>query len=98
MYSIGRRSWRSNNSVALVSKPEIIGYYSVDGKRNYLPDSSQLLYYNRPSTDDVFMDLNEGIDVAIRRTVNVENERIGHLLEWIKSNHFKIKSLETGKW
>lgn len=82
-----------------VSGAEIVGYYSIDGDCNYLPNSSRLRYYNSPRNETVHWDLNLGMEAAVRKTATHENLAMVHLLEWIQLNHTKIECpAQSDKW
>ncbi|XP_015111819.1 decapping and exoribonuclease protein [Diachasma alloeum] len=91
-----RRSWEGNFPV--FKKPNVIGYWSVDGSRALCHDASRLQYYSPPQTRDVKFDLDRGIELVHRKPGNLD-ERISHILEWIKWNYPKIRANpESGRW
>ena len=84
-----------------MSKPEIVGYFGHDKDRNYLADSSTLLYYNPPDESVINLDLNEGIDEQgyVAPPPFPGNLSLNHLMEWIKLNTTKIEApAETNRW
>ncbi|KAK0168491.1 hypothetical protein PV327_002282 [Microctonus hyperodae] len=78
-----------------VSKPKVIGYYSVDSDRQLHFDSSQLKYYCPPTNDKINFDLNDGIHTVHRKPASANDEKIDHILQWIKQ---KIPPLSDNKW
>lgn len=67
-----------------ISKPEIVGYFSVDKNRRYVPDLSQCKFIAHID-GSVRFDLNHGYGNVIRKNENL-NEKLEHLLQFIKQN------------
>lgn len=82
------------------AKPKIIGYFSLDNKRSYSEDATQLSYYYPVSklNNKIHFDLHHGIE-NVQRKPRDRNEGIDHILRWIKSNSDKIRATpNNGKW
>ena len=91
------QSW--DDAFPRITKPEVVGYFSINGNREYLPDLSQLKYINPPINVPVKLNLNHGIDKVIRKPPSVSEENLNHLLQWILLNSSKIKAPpEFGRW
>lgn len=81
------------NCPASISKPNIIGYMSVDVSREYHDDISQLKFLNAVPKE-VHFDLNHGILEAVKRTTDDNNEKINLLLKFLV-NHAKDLKLDN---
>lgn len=88
-----------NESFPKITKPEVVGYFSLNGKREYLPDLSQLKYLHLPQGNRINFNLNDGMEKVIRRQESASNENINNLLKWILVSHSKIQApLDSGRW
>lgn len=77
--------WIPDN-MPYMSKPKIIGYFSVNGDREYCEDASNCKYLSKVSFDEtVNIDLNHGMENVIRKT-NDRDEKIDFLLHYISKN------------
>lgn len=69
-----------------ISKPEIVGYFSVDKNRQYVADLSQCKFIAHTDPNgSVRFDLNHGYTNVIHKNENL-NEKLEHLLQFIKQN------------
>lgn len=77
-----------------IRQPNIIGEFSMDGKREFQADRSQLQLLNRPQ-DSVSFDLNKGLNTRISKSW--ESEGLDTMLRWILNNRSKFgeRSLNT---
>lgn len=74
------------------SQPKVLGSFSLDGTRQYLPDARNCKYvYNNHVNHQPF-DLNAGIENVIRKPESCTNEKITHLLEFILRNKQQLKN------
>lgn len=80
--NISKSNVQRTNYVSL-SKPTITGFMSVDAKRHYHPDLSQLKFLNSVINGPTSLNLNHNIDAAIKRTTDNNNEKIDLLLRFI---------------
>lgn len=68
-------------------KPSLIGVFSLDSDRRFLPDESQIkyLYWNQTLEEHgkVNFDLNEGLKSCVRKNEFL-NENLDHIFRWIK--------------
>ncbi|XP_033211027.1 decapping and exoribonuclease protein-like [Belonocnema kinseyi] len=91
-----------NETFPCITKPEVVGYFSINGQREYLPDLSQLKYFNAPRNsrgEGVELNLNHGIDKVIRKPESASGEKINHLLHWIIYNSSQIEAPPGyGRW
>lgn len=79
------------------NRPSIIGFYSIDEKRQFLPSSKNLKYLFRPSQHDE-IDLNSGFATYIPKAETSENEeKIDSLFHWINHNQY-FKTLTQVKY
>lgn len=74
--------------------PKIVGYFSLDGKRNYLNDASQMKYFSYPQ-NTVNFDLKIGFDTFVKKTP-VEND-FNNILRFILKNFPKVRDPEGDK-
>lgn len=82
-----------------ITKPEVAGYYSLNSKREYLPDLSQLKYLQLPRNNRINFNLNDGMENVIRKPDSASGENINNLLKWILVNHSKIQApLDSARW
>lgn len=84
-----------NQSKTSESEPKMIGYFSVNEYREFVPDASQLRYLKMPSTLDVEFDLNIGIEQFRPKPESVKQEKMDFLLRFIVNNVDKLK-VESG--
>lgn len=79
---------RDGRKFPVFQKPSVIGVFSIDSKRKFLLDASQIKYlYWTQSSDEVHskkvnFDLNEGITNAIRKDEQL-NEKLDQIFNWI---------------
>ena len=84
-----------------ITKPVVVGYFSINAHREYSPNLSQLKYFKPPPPrkSRIELNLNSGIDKVIRKPESASNEKINHLLQWIIYNSSKIEApVGTGRW
>lgn len=80
---------RDGRKFPAFQKPSVIGVFSVDSKRRFLLNGSQIkyLYWSQNSNDlhnrKVNFDLNEGITNAIRKDEQI-NEKLDQIFNWIQ--------------
>lgn len=90
-------NFRSNfqnkrTSITLLFKiPKMIGYFSVDENRQFMPDASKLKYLKMPPMRNVYFDLNKGIEDFRHKPGSVTQEKMDFLLRWILNNIEKLK-------
>lgn len=83
-----------NDGFCELRTPVEVGYFSLDGERKFHDDSSQLRFYNPPSSrSDLAFNLREGYESYIEKNDDVQ-ERLTHLLTWIlkHSDVFQLKN------
>lgn len=72
-------------------EPAEFGHFSLDGKRDFHNNASQLRYYVPPmNTHNLSFDLRKGYDTCILKDEEIQ-ERLTHLLTWIKKNRQKFQ-------
>jgi len=68
-------------------QPTILGHFSLNGERQFLPDNSGLQYIIsdvlRPEGKRVSLDLNKGVRKAIRSLPHKDQEKLDHLLRGV---------------
>lgn len=75
-----------------ISKPQIIGHFSIDGNRSYHPDARYCRYVNRTLFKRYRkLDLNEGYENVVRKPESSTGEKIDHLLFFIQKNLQTLK-------
>ena len=83
-----------------VRKPIEVGHFSLDGKRSYHDDDSQLRYYVPPVSKRFRFNLREGYNTYIEKDDDVK-ERLTHLLMWITKHRdvfmLKDQKMEDGR-
>jgi hypothetical protein len=67
------------------SRPNVTGYYSIDSKRNYRGDLSQLKYIRFPTNHNVEFNLDYGRTQAVKKDDSYD-EKIDSLLRWMLQN------------
>ncbi|KAL1400819.1 hypothetical protein quinque_004887 [Culex quinquefasciatus] len=80
-----------NNTRAFPSltQPKIVGSFSVDADRRYIPTGDNLKYLSLPKpgpTGRIHLDLNEGFEVRQPKPASAKDEQIDHLLRFIVDN------------
>jgi hypothetical protein len=79
------------NESCNLSRPQIVGYMSVNISRQYRTDLSQLKFLNYVPDGKICMDLNYKIYEAVKRTTDENNEQISLLLQFLINNMQHIK-------
>lgn len=74
-----------------ISVPNIVGSFSLNSVRQYLPDKRNCKYVYRNYRNHSPFDLNAGIEQVIRKPESCINEKITHLLEFIGRNKQQLK-------
>lgn len=93
-------SFRSNfnnkriATTSLFDIPQMIGYFSVNENREFMPDASKLKYLKMPPYRNVYFDLNKGIEDFVPKPESVKQEKMDFLLRFILNNveQLKVKS------
>jgi hypothetical protein len=67
------------------SKPNVIGYYSLDSESKYCGDLSQLKYIHFPRNNNVKFNLDGGRTHAVKKDDSCD-EKIDNLLRWMLRN------------
>lgn len=82
-----------------ITKPFIIGYFSVDQNRQFIPNQSNCKYLKLPPSDQpVHFNLNEGYELVKHKPESAENEKLDHILKFIVSNLKKlIAAVDTNR-
>ncbi|KAM3966852.1 decapping and exoribonuclease protein-like [Aphomia sociella] len=86
----------TTRSCPTLLKLDIIGYMSTDGSRDYHSDLSQLKYLTAIPKGRLSFNLNHGIDKAVKRTTDDNDEKISLLLRFLldKEPHLPHNTLE----
>ncbi|XP_015111817.1 decapping and exoribonuclease protein [Diachasma alloeum] len=87
IFSIERKS---PNTLFNFKVAKIVGYWSLDGSRNFHHNSSQLRYWIPFNEEIVKFDLNDGFALMQRRPDSLDDEKLENILRWIEGNHQKI--------
>lgn len=81
------------NQFPSFKKPSIIGYFSVDCDRNYIPTAINCKYVKIPKAGcQVQFDLNDGYQRAKKKPPSASNEKLDHLLKFISQNLNKLRN------
>jgi hypothetical protein len=67
------------------SRPNVIGYYSLDSESNYRGDLSQLKYIRFPTNNNVKFNLDYGRKQAVKKDDSYD-AKIDDLLRWMLQN------------
>lgn len=73
------------------SVPRIIGSFSLDGNRAYVPDTRNCKYI-RKSYMGLQFDLNKGYENVIHKSSQCDNEKLDHILRFIVENMPKLEN------
>lgn len=65
--------------------PKVIGYFSLNGQREFVGDLSSLKYFKVPQR--INFDLNYGIQSYIKPPTDPKEEKLMHLLRFITENY-----------
>lgn len=74
-----------------ISQPKIVGSFSLNSVRQYLPDKRNCKYVYKNYRNHRPFDLNAGIEQVVRKPESCANEKITHLLEFIVRNKQQLK-------
>ncbi|XP_048512941.1 decapping and exoribonuclease protein-like [Athalia rosae] len=81
------------------SRREVIGYYSLDGNRKFMPSTAQLKYLVRPSDINTEIDLKKGYHLYQRKPAAADEEKLENLLYWILLHTPKIRANQgSDRW
>lgn len=78
-----------------ISQPKIVGSFSLNSDRQYLPDKRNCKYVYKNYRNHSPFDLNAGIEQVIRKPDSCVNEKITHLLEFIVRNKEQLKGQKS---
>lgn len=85
------RNFDRNGRRKKISKPYIVGHFSVNQDRQFIPDQSNLKYIKLPpSNQPIHFDLNEGYDTVQHKPAHAESEKLDHILQFILLNRKKL--------
>lgn len=85
------RNFDRNGPLRRIAKPDIIGYFSVDRNRQFIPDFSNCKYLKLPpSNEPIQFDLNKGYEVVEHKPDSVNEEKLNHILNYILLNLKKL--------
>lgn len=78
------------------SSPKIVGSFSVDGNREYIPDARNCKYLRKKNLNEPLrFDLNVGYENVIHKSEQCQNENLDHILRFIKENAAKLLDGQT---
>lgn len=87
------RATKLPNHFPDISEPKIIGSFSVDKERRYVPNAQNCKYLRTPlPSGPVFYDLNVGLESVVRKPESARQEKIDHLLRFIVENLHLIRN------
>lgn len=73
-----------------IKKPQPIGFYSINANRDYEPNDHQLRYFKLPNKNEMPLDLNAGLEMAIKKPESASDEGLDSILKFIYDHHQKI--------
>lgn len=74
-----------------ISKPFIVGHFSVNEQRQYIADASNCKYVTRFDPNQrISFDLNHGFDRVVHKIDEAADEKLNHLLMFISQNIPKL--------
>lgn len=87
------RNFDRNGRRKKISKPHILGYFSVDENRTFHPDQSNCKYLKLPpSNQPIQFDLNEGYELVKHKPESAHDEKLDHILKFILLNLKRLKA------
>ncbi|XP_037046888.1 decapping nuclease DXO homolog [Bradysia coprophila] len=89
-YDRKKRSSMSFYSL-IFNQPQMIGYFSVNEYREFVPDASQLRYLKMPQSQNVRLDLNDGLKEFRPKPESVKREKMDFLLRFIVNNLNRLR-------
>lgn len=79
-----------------ITQPHILGYFSVDQNRQFVPDQSKCKYLKLPPSDQpVHFNLNEGYELVEHKPESANPENLDHILKFILLNLRKLAAVNT---
>lgn len=85
---------RTDKPFPSYGQPKQIGYFCVDGNREYTPGKAYMkYYYPPPDPKSINFDLNIGYEGTIKKEFDL-NERIDFLLKWVTGNKSLLTNVE----
>ncbi|XP_023296820.2 decapping nuclease DXO homolog [Lucilia cuprina] len=79
-----------------IKKPQPIGFYSINANRDFEPNDQQLRYFKLPNVNKLPLDLNAGLDIAIKKPESANDETLDSLLKFIYDHHHRIFGQANG--
>ncbi|XP_075156871.1 decapping and exoribonuclease protein Rai1-like [Haematobia irritans] len=73
-----------------IKKPQPIGFFSLDSERLFTANDSQLKYYKPPTVEKFPLDLNCGLESAIKKPESARNELLDNLLKFLYDHQRRI--------
>lgn len=87
------RKFDRNGRRKKISKPHIVGYFSIDHNRQFIPNQSNLKYLKLPPKGQpIHFDLNEGYESVQHKPATAVKDKLNHILHFILLN---LKRLTT---
>lgn len=81
-----------------ISKPYIIGSFSIDRNRHFIPDYSNCKYLKLPSSNQpIHFNLNDGYELVQRKPENAKAEKLDHILKFILLNLKNLVAVNTSR-
>ncbi|KAG4073426.1 hypothetical protein HA402_000650 [Bradysia odoriphaga] len=85
------RNYDPNGRCKKISKPYILGYFSISHNRQFIPDQTNLKYLKLPASGQpIHFDLNEGYDSYQHKPDNAHQDKLNHILRYILLNLKKL--------
>ncbi|XP_012264501.2 decapping and exoribonuclease protein-like [Athalia rosae] len=92
------RSLRSNANFPHFGRPKVIGYFSLDENKKFMPNAAQLRYLVRSSDITTELDLKQGYHLC-KQLTTADEQGLESLLRWILLNTPKIRAdQESDRW
>lgn len=92
------RNYDRNQQRKSISKPFIIGYFSVDQNRLFIPDESNCKYLKLPPKDEpIRFNLNEGYELVQHKPESANKEKLDHILKFILLNLKKLVAVNANR-
>lgn len=79
-----------------IKKPQPIGFFSINANRDFEPSDQQLRYFKLPNKKKLPLDLNAGLDMAIKKPESAHEETLDNLLKFIYDHSQWIFSNANG--
>lgn len=92
------RNYDRHGRCRRITKPNIVGYFSIDQNRQFIPDYSNCKYLKLPPNNQpIHFNLNDGYELVQQKPESAKGEKLDHILRFILLNLKKLVTVNTSR-